>query len=432
MKTRFRSSQRWIVIAVSFAFMLFHQADKLLIGPLTSDIMADFDINQVQMGALVSGALIVGTIFYPIWGYLYDRFARPKLLALASFLWGSTTWLSAIAPNFKVFAITRSSTGIDDSSYPGIYSLVADHFPPQTRGRIYGFLQLSMPIGYLLGMLLALFLSGTLGWRAVFYITGSLGIVLSLIILLGVKEVPRGQSEPELIGKEEIAIHRFHLPDALQLFKKRTMWLLFAQGFVNVFPWQVITYWFFHYLETERFYDQNAVMLTMVPAVLVLASGYFVGGSLGDLAFKRTQRGRMLVSMVGALLGAGLIFITLNIPLDQKLLFGVMMSLTALVMPLGSPNIVSSINDIALPEVRSSAFSVQYFIENSGAAIAPLLAGIIAESTSLGFAILIITVVARVIAAAFMGWAALTIPEDISRLREQMRQRALENPESAS
>ncbi len=426
MKTRFQSPQRWVVLAVSFAFMLFHQADKLLIGPLTTDIMDSFQINQVQMGALVSGALIVGTIFYPIWGYLYDRFARPKLIALASFLWGSTTWLSAIAPTFSLFAVTRSSTGIDDSSYPGIYSLVADHFRPKSRGKIFGLLQLSMPIGYLLGMMLALFFSARLGWRTVFYITGTLGILLSAVIFWGVKEVPRGQSEPELIGQEEIAIHRFHLPDALQLLKKRTMWLLFAQGFVNIFPWQVITYWFFHYLETERFYDQSAVMLTMVPAVLVLASGYFVGGFLGDLAFKRTKRGRMLVSMGGALMGAVLIWITLSTPLDQRLLFGILMALTALFMPMGSPNIVSSINDIALPEVRSSAFAIQYFIENSGAAIAPLLAGIIAEEFSLGFAILIITVVARVIAALFMGWAAVLIPDDIHALRQQMEARASE------
>lgn len=424
MKTRYHSKQRWVVITVSFAFMLFHQADKLLIGPLTSDIMADFGINQIQMGALVSGALVVGTVFYPIWGYLYDRFARPKLLALASFLWGSTTWLSAVAPTFPLFAASRSSTGIDDSSYPGIYSLVGDHFPPKTRGKIYGLLQLSMPIGYLLGMLLALFLSGSLGWRAVFYITGSLGIILSLIILLGVKEVPRGQSEPELIGQEELAIHRFEWANAVSLFKKPTMWMLFVQGFVNIFPWQVITYWFFHYLETERNYDQTEVMLTMVPAVLVLAGGYFFGGFLGDAAFKRTKRGRMLVSMGGALAGAALIAVTLNIPVEQKLLFGIMMALTALFMPLGSPNIVSSINDIALPEVRSSAFSIQYFIENSGAAVAPLLAGIIAERYSLGFSILIITVVARVIAALFMGLASYTIPDDIQVLRNQMKARA--------
>ena len=76
MLTRHQDRQRRLAIVLSFAFMLFHQADKLLIGPLTSKIMEDFQINEVQMGALVSGALIVGTIFYPIWGFLYDRFTR--------------------------------------------------------------------------------------------------------------------------------------------------------------------------------------------------------------------------------------------------------------------------------------------------------------------------------------------------------------------
>jgi MFS family permease len=426
MKTKHQLRQRRLVIILSFAFMLFHQADKLLIGPLTSKIMTDFKIDEVQMGALVSGALVVGTIFYPIWGYLYDRFARPKLIALASFIWGSTTWLSSISPTFPLFAATRASTGIDDSSYPGIYSLIGDHFPPKRRGKIYGLLQLSMPIGYLLGMLLALGLSGFLGWRYVFFITGTLGIILSVVILFSIEDVPRGQSEPELADKEEIGIHRFDLKTALQLLKKKTIWLLFAQGFVNIFPWQVITYWFFFYLESERGYNQGAVLLTMVPAVLVLASGYFVGGFLGDAAFKRTPKGRMLVSMGGALVGAILIWITLSIPVNKPILFGFILVLTALFMPMGSPNIVSSINDIALPEVRSSAFSIQYFIENSGAAIAPVLAGFIATKTSLGFAILIITVVARIIAAFFMGWAALKIPTDIQSLREQMKLRALE------
>ena len=416
-----------MVIVLSFAFMLFHQADKLLIGPLTSRIMEDFQINEVQMGALVSGALIVGTIFYPIWGYLYDRFARPKLIALASFIWGSTTWLSALAPSFGLFAVTRASTGIDDSSYPGIYSLIGDHFPPNKRGKIYGLLQLSKPIGYLVGMLLALFLGGVLGWRSVFYITGSLGVLLSLIIFLSLKDVPRGQSEPELSEKEEITIHRFDFRTALDLLKKKTIWLLYAQGFVNVFPWQVITYWFFFYLESERGYEQTAVMLTMVPAVLILASGYFIGGIAGDAAFKRTPRGRMLVSMGAALIGAILLWITMKIPVDQTLTFGIMLAVTALFMPMGSPNIVSSINDIALPEVRSTAFSIQYFIENSGAAIAPLLAGYIATKTNLGFAILIISVIARLTAAGFMGWAAVKIPDDIQILRDQMKVRSLED-----
>jgi MFS family permease len=134
------SRYRYFVVSIFFFFMLLHQSDKLLIGPLTTPIMETFDINEAQMGAVFTGALLVGALLFPIWGFLYDRFARPKLLALASFIWGSTTWLSAIAPTYPAFVVTRASTGIDDSSYPGIFSLIADYFSPKSRGKVYGLL----------------------------------------------------------------------------------------------------------------------------------------------------------------------------------------------------------------------------------------------------------------------------------------------------
>src|SRR4030066_2180875 len=187
-----KSSSRysWLVLTIFFFFVLLHQADKLLIGPLTENIITEFNITNTQMGAVSMGALIVGAIFYPIWGYLYDRFSRPKLLALSSFIWGATTWLNAIAPTYPAFLVTRSSTGIDDSSYPGMYSLVSDYFSPKMRGKVYGLLQFTQPLGYLVGMILGLMLGTSIGWRGVFYITGSLGIVMAIGIFFGVKDVP--------------------------------------------------------------------------------------------------------------------------------------------------------------------------------------------------------------------------------------------------
>ena len=99
---KIKNRQRWIAVAIFFLFMLLHQTDRLLIGPLTSSIMAEFNLSEVQMGGIITGSLILGSIFYPIWGFLYDRFTRPKLLALASLLWGITTWLSAIAPTARL------------------------------------------------------------------------------------------------------------------------------------------------------------------------------------------------------------------------------------------------------------------------------------------------------------------------------------------
>jgi MFS family permease len=418
------SRYRWNVVVIFFLFMLLHQTDKLLIGPLKGAISEDFNITNTQFGLVISGALVVGTVLYPIWGYLYDRFARAKLLALASFIWGATTWLSAIVRSYGGFIATRASTGVDDSSYPGLYTLIADYFEPGARSKVNGILQLSQPIGYLLGMILALMVAPGLGWRNIFFITGGLGLLLAILIFFGVKEMPRGKSEPEFAGMDEIQTFKFSWAQAKQVFKKKTMWFVFLQGFAGVFPWNVITYFFFDYLAKERGYDESSVLFTMGPVVLILASGYFVGGLLGDWAFKRTPKGRILVAGAGVFLGAVFLFLAMKTPMEARGLFFVLMSLTALFMPFASPNVISTVYDVVVPEVRSTAQSVEYFIENSGAAFAPVLAGIISDAFSMGEAILWVSISAWALGFLFFFGILNFIDQDIQALREEMKTRA--------
>ncbi len=418
------SRKGWLVVLIFFFFVLLHQADKLLIGPLTENIIKEFNITKTQMGIVSMGALIVGAVFYPLWGYLYDRYTRPKLLALASFLWGATTWLNAIAPTYSSFLVTRSSTGIDDSSYPGLFSLVSDYFGPKMRGKVYGLLQFTQPLGYLLGMVLGLLLSGVIGWRGVFYITGSLGIVMAVVIFFGVKEAPRGQSEPEMTDLDIKGHYRFDWKIAQDLFKKPSLLLLFIQGFFGVFPWNAISIWFFFYLGSERGFDANTQLIVMVIAVLILAVGYPIGGSLGDYFFKRDTRGRLFVSMIGVFLGAVFLWFALNVPNENILLFTLLLGLTALFMPFASPNVISTVYDITLPEVRSTAVSVQYFIESIGAASAPAIVGLIADQTSLKNAFLLICIFTWLLCAIFFFFTTLFIKKDVATLRSEMSHRA--------
>lgn len=418
------SRYRWFVVFVFFLFVLLHQADKLLIGPLTTPIMEEFGINEVQMGAVSTGAIIVAGILYPVWGYLYDRFARAKLLALASFIWGSTTWLSALAPRYSLFLVTRASTGIDDSSYPGLYSLLADYFGPKIRGKVYGLLELGMPMGYMLGLILATALGPVLGWRRVFFVTGSVGLVVAALIFFFVREAPRGRAEPELAGLKEIGTYRFDLGQLRAALRKRSLILLFVQGFFGVFPWNVVTYWFFRYLETERNYTSGQAATTMMVAILTLSSGYFIGGALGDFFFRRTPRGRILVAVTGVVLGAVLLVAALSVPIENQGLFLVLMSMTAVFMPFAAPNVVSTVQDVTPPEVRSTAQATLNFVETIGSATAPLLAGIIAVQSSLHNAILIICTVAWTLCALFFCGVAYLVPRDIASLRALMAERA--------
>lgn len=420
------SRHRWLAVVIFFLFMLFHQTDQLMIGPLASSIMGDFNVTMTQWGAISTGALLVGAVLYPLWGYLYDRYARAKLLALASFLWGVTTTFNSVARSFPVFWVTRAATGIDNSSYPGLYSIIADYFGPKVRGKIYGVLQLTTPLGYLLGMVLALILGGAIGWRGVYYITGGFGILFALVIFLGVREPLRGESEPELAEMAEIGVYRFDLATAKDLFRKPTLLLLFIQGFFGVFPWNAVAIWIFYYLEKERGYGSNDILILMSVVILIMSLGYFIGGAAGDAAFRRTPRGRLAVSAIAVLLGAIFLVLALNTPVENRPLFFVLLSLTAIFMPFAGPNMISSVYDITLPEVRSTALAVQLFIENAGSATAPLIMGIIADAYGgvLKPAFLLVCTTTWVLCAIFYAAGAYLVPRDIAVLRAQMRERA--------
>jgi len=102
------------------------------------------------------------------------------------------------------------------------------------------------------------------------------------------------------------------------------------------------------------------------------------------------------------------------------------MVLTAVFMPLSSPNVVATVYDITVPEVRSTAQAVEYFVENIGAAFAPILAGSISLVFGKGNAILWVCIIAWGLCFLFYLGALLTVDTDIHMLRSQMEQRAAE------
>jgi MFS family permease len=305
-----------------------------------------------------------------------------------------------------------------------MYSLISDLFSPKLRGKVYGILQLTQPIGYLIGMVIALMFTTALGgWEHVFFLTGSLGIILAFFIFFFVKDVPRGSGEEELQGVSGQS-YKFNWKSLSEIFKKKSLWMVYLQGFAGVFPWQVITYYIFSYLETERGYDGTTTLLIMGPAILLMAAGYPVGGWLGDKLFKKTKRGRLIASEIGIILGMVGLFIAMKVPNAQTLVFAIFMCIAAFFMPFASPNIISTMYDVTLPEVRSSSQSIESLIETAGSCSAPILAGLLADATSVGNAITVICTSAWGLCVLFMIGAIIFIPKDIESLHRQLEARA--------
>ncbi len=108
------------------------------------------------------------------------------------------------------------------------------------------------------------------------------------------------------------------------------------------------------------------------------------------LAFFRPDLTISFICLTCVLSCAVSLWLTMPVPMENKLLFRVLLYLTACVIPFPSPNIISTVYDVTVPEARSTALSIQCLIENAGAATAPAMAGVIIASYNMPTSILVI------------------------------------------
>ncbi len=414
---------RWFVVLFFVVFLTTHQADRFIISAVAPQVMDEFQVTYGQLGLVFSLTVLVAAVLYPVWGYLYDRYSRKLLAGLAAIIWGFTTIFNALSRTFSQFFVTRLATGIDDAAPPGIYSLVADYFEPYERGRAMGLLNATGPLGAIIGSILALSIVGAgLSWRNAFFITGPIGVLIGVLTILLVKDIPRGSSEPELEGLLKEDVYKARFSDLKKLLRNRSLLLLYLQGFWGVFPWNAITFWIIAYMERERGFTPDFVMLVMVLWLVAMTAGNIIAGYIGDRLFRVTKRGRALFGAVVVLFSAILLYLTMNAKTPEEFL--VLGTLTAFEIPMAGPNVSAAITDVTEPELRASATGYLRFFENIGSAVSPALTGFMAESLSLGTAITLIGVSTWLLCFVFFALLAIIIPRDIDRLRSIIRQRA--------
>jgi len=413
----------WYVAFIFFLFLLLHNADKFLVSPLLSSIQAEFGLSYTELGAIQTAVVFTAVLFMPVWGYVFDRFARPMLVAAASAIWGITTIFSTLSRGFIELLLTRALTGIDNEATSGVISFLGDYFPPERRATAVGLVNTSTAFGVLAGVFIGTIAGATWGWRAAFLFTAVPGLVLAALVLITVKDRPRGATEPELAEVKDKLTETFSVGSAREILRRKSVILLFAQGFFGVFPWQILSYWLMLYMEQVRGFSPDERMVIMLVSLLGMVGGNIVAGLAGDWAFARSRRGRMLVAAVAVALGLVLFDATIAVQ-GGTTVFMILGALTGFFIPMAGPNVSASVQDISLPEVRSTALSALVFFENVGSASSPFLTGYLADIVGLEASMLIIVTVTWALCSLLLVVTAYLIPADIAWKKERLEERA--------
>ena len=168
--------------------------DSTAFGVLAPDIRNTFHISTGTTDAIASLTAAVPIILSVYIGVLGDRMNRIGLSVVAGLIWGVTAIFTGLAPVLIVLILARMVGGVGLLTGETIYlSLLADFYPPEGLGVIFGSYRfwgqgLGIAAGPLAGVLAAVF-----GWRFAFVVL-ALPTFVFVFMLRTLKEPARGVS----------------------------------------------------------------------------------------------------------------------------------------------------------------------------------------------------------------------------------------------
>ena len=162
------------------------------------DLGAD---NQTMIWVIMSYLLVITIVGTQV-GKLGDMFGRVRMynMGFAVFTVGSLLCgYSATGSELIGFRVLQGIGGALVSSNSG--AIIADTFPPERRGRAYGFSGLGWSAGAILGILVGVAFVTFLSWRYIFFINLPIGVLATVVGYLVLKEAsPKVKSSLDVAG----------------------------------------------------------------------------------------------------------------------------------------------------------------------------------------------------------------------------------------
>lgn len=297
----------WILILISIMYLICYM-DRSNISVAQPEIAKQFHLTKSAMGLVLAAFTWAYALGQVPAGWLGDRFGAKKVLTVIMTWWSAAAMMTGAAIGLASLFGARFLLGVGEAgAFPVASRGMWLWFPRSERGRIQGvthfFSRFAVAITpFVAGSILIAF-----GWRAIFYIFGSLGIVWAIIFNLYYKNRPEDHRH---VNSAELAEIRADSPDRAMLERRQTPWkrILLAPNmwFVAVgyacffFGTNFYLTWYPTYLREHRHLSLVSLgLLGSVPLFAGMAGDLF-GGALSDAIFRRRNNAGMARRVVAA------------------------------------------------------------------------------------------------------------------------------------
>lgn len=304
----------WYATFVLMIAYTLSYVDRQILSLLVEPIKRDFGVSDTQIGLLQGAAF---AIFYTLAGIPMGRWAdrgdRRRIIAWGIAVWSIATALCGLTKSYWQLFAARVGVGVGEAALgPAAYSMIADYFPPERRGRALGFYSMGVYLGIGLAMIIGAQVVtaladepplvvpgiGELGaWHLTFLIVGLPGVLVALWAWT-LREPPRrgaGAAAPPVPIRDALAFLRSHRATFVAHF---TGFSLLTLLFNAVVFWMAPYLMRVHGLQAGEFGITLGLILAIGGAI-----GIFAGGAFADALRRRGVPDAELWSgIVGALL----------------------------------------------------------------------------------------------------------------------------------
>lgn len=368
------AKNRNLALALLTLIYVFNFMDRQIMGVLAEPIKRDLDLSDSQLG-LLTGFMFA--LFYTTFGvpvaWLADRTRRTWVIAGACSLWSLFSAACGLATSFLTLAAARVGVAVGEAGgVPPSYSIIADLFPPQSRARALAIFSLGVPIGLGIGTAIGGWVAAAFGWRMAFFAVAAPGILLSLLLLVFVREPKRTEADS---GHEPVSLGR-----AIALFVRApALMLVSLSAALGAFACYALMGWLSAYLIRVLGMSLNEIGSWLsITLAIGLGLGIWASGALADRYGPGDARMYAMIPCVALALGAPALLWATSID-DWRLalpVFGLVLGLSIFYL---APS-VAVVQALTPPDQRSTASAMLLlFVNLLGLGCGPLFVGVVSD-----------------------------------------------------
>ena len=171
-------SRRRLGMAVVMIGVLIAAVDSTIVVLALPAMEQDLAISLSSVTWVVVGYLLVMTVLVTQVGRMGDMYGRVRMYKVGFAVFVATSVLCALAWNAPSIITFRLLQGVGAALIAANSSaVISELYPPEERGRAYGFNALGFSVGSVLGVLLGGVIVTYASWRWVFWINLPIGLV---------------------------------------------------------------------------------------------------------------------------------------------------------------------------------------------------------------------------------------------------------------